>query len=356
LLNHPEQPEVIDGVEAYKIHPLVGRQLTHMSTDLRDLEATKSVADADQQKLADVRGEATTYMNQGVAVKRDMARTEAAIHRTQKTLAKFKGEDGRIEHEHDKLMTTLKGIMEPKINAAEGRVSKRTQDASDVQQKLSVWEERQKKYKAAAMMKLRERRSTAEGLNLADESFAKAQQEQQVAEESYDKARKEASQQVEAYRYVETRFQAVETQLKEKSEEERQDDKSLNKMRGVLQLESEKVNQASTFKQARLKQQIQDTEKQIEQAQSQHKVLRGRYDEWRVAERERADVVAQRKQAYTAALDSYKEKHADVLDKAESNAARTATHDANWGQGGGDWAWSDDDGNDPQGEEVHLSD
>lgn len=354
MLEHPEQPEVVNGVEAYKIHPLVGRQLTHMSSDLRDLEVTKSAADSDQQKLAEVRDEATMYMNRGVELKREMARTEAAMHRTQKTMAKLKDEDGDIGREHDKLMSTLKGVMEPKIGAAEGRVAKRTEDISEVQQKLDVWEERQKKYKAAAMVKLEERRGTAEGLRLADDSLAKAQQEQQVAEESYERARKEASQEVEAYRYVETRLQAVESQLKEKSQEVQQDEKSLNKIRGVLQLESVKVDQASAFKQAHLKQRIEDTEKQVEEAQSQEKVLKHRYDEWREAERERAAVVAQRKEAYTAALDSYKDKHADVLEKAESNAAHTATHDADW-TGGDDWAWSDDDGSDPQGEEVQLS-
>merc|ERR1719329_1139801 len=117
------------------------------------------------------------YMNQGVELKRDMARTEAAMHRTQKTLAKLKGENGDIKREHDKLMSTLKNVMEPKISAAEGRVAKRTEDISGVRQKFNVWEDRQKKYKAAAMMKLEERRGTAEGLRLADDSLAKAQQE-----------------------------------------------------------------------------------------------------------------------------------------------------------------------------------
>lgn len=354
LLTHPEVPDVVDGVESYKIHPLVGHALNKMTGDLGDLAAAKSVAESDQQKLADVKGEASSQMGQGATIKRSMASTEALIHKYQAKLRTLGGQGVRIEDDKAQLERTLRDVMEPKIHNAETRVEKRRKGTEELQHKVDAWGEKQREYKANAMKRLEERRSGADELKAADEAAVKAQQEQAVAEEEYEKSRKEASRSVEEFRYVETRYKAAEDKVKEFEPEVAQEEKSLGHMKTVLQFEAHRIDEAEVAKKARLAELVKATEKQEEDQEHEMSLLKTRYSDWRESEKERAAVVAQRKSAYDSALGAYQDRHADVFAKAETNAAQRANKDADWGWD--DWAWSGGaNPSDAQDEEVSLS-
>lgn len=351
LLDHPEVPEVVEGVEEYKIHPLVGHQLNKMGADLQDLEAAKGTAEVDQQKLSDVQDEAAKHMSQGASLKRDIARSEAAARKEERKLKKVQGESVRIENDMKQLEQTLQNSMDPKIHAAEMRYYKRKKLAEIQAQKRDAWATKQEEYKAAAMRRLQDRRASADGLKAADEALVRAQQEQKASEEQYEEARKVASRSVEEFRYVEAKYQGAESKVKELEPEILAEEKSLNKMRNVLSLEAERIKQAEAQKEEQLKRVAEQEEKDHLAAERQVFFLKKRYADWRESEQERAAVISQRKQAYQAALDSYQDKHADVYNKASTQAAAQANRD-------GDWAdnedWASPGSSDPQDEEVHF--
>jgi len=263
LLDHPEVPEVVEGVEEYKIHPLVGRQLNKMNSDLQDLEAAKGTAEVDQQKLADVQDEAAKHMSQGASLKRDIARAQAAANKEERKLKRIQGESVRIENDGKQLEHTLQNSMDPKIHAAEVRYYKRKKLSEGQSAKRDVWATKQEEYKAAAVRRLQDRRASADGLKAADEALVRAQQEQKVSEEQYEEARKVASRSVEEYRYVETKFQGAESKVKELQPEIVAEEKSLNKMRNVLKLESERIEQAEAQKEEQLKHVAEQEERTI---------------------------------------------------------------------------------------------
>jgi hypothetical protein len=96
-----------------------------------------------------------------------------------------------------------------------------------------------------------------------------------------------------------------------------------------------------------------NVEKQHEEKDNELLLLNQKYKEWQNEEQERASVIAQRSEAYNNAVGAYQEKRSDVYNRAESNAARRANQDSDWGWD--DWAWGGDIA-DPQSEEVHISD
>merc|ERR1719456_2231384 len=101
-------------------------------------------------------------------------------------------------------------------------------------------------------------------------------------------------------------------------------------MRNVLHLEAERIKQAEAQKEEQLKRVAEQEEKDHLAAERQVFFLKKRYADWRESEQERAAVISQRKNAYQAALDSYQDKHADVYNKASTEAASRAIHDADW--------------------------
>jgi len=351
LLNHPEVPEEVEGVEQYKIHPLVSRQLSKMNGDLQDLDAAKGTAEVDQQKLSDVQDEAAKHMSQGAALKRDIARAQAAANKEERKLKMIQGRSVRIENDSKQLEQTLQNSMDPKIHAAEMRYYKRKQAAQVETSKLDAWATKQEEYKAAAMRRLQDRRASADGLKAADEALVRAQQEQKVSEEQYEEARKVASRSVEEYRYVETKFQGAESKVKDLEPEIVAEEKSLSKMRNVLKLEAERIEQAKLQKEEQLKHVAEQEEKDHLAAERQVFFLKKRYADWREAEQERAAVISQRKQAYAAALESYQDKHSEVYQKAATSAAARANQDADWADGDD---WASPGSSDPQEEEVHF--
>jgi len=351
LLEHPEVPDVVEGVEEYKIHPLVGRQLSKMNDDLQDLNAAKGTAEVDQQKLSDVQDEAAKHMSQGASLKRDIARAQAAANKEERKLKRIQGESVRIESDSKQLEETLQNSMDPKIHAAEMRYYKHKKMAEAQTSKLDAWATKQEEYKASAMRRLQDRRASADGLKAADDALVRAQQEQKASEEQYEGARKVASRAVEEYRYVETKFQGEESKVKDLQPEIVAEEKSLNKMRNVLKLEAERVEQAKIQKEEQLKHVAEQEEKDHLAAERQVFFLKKRYADWREAEQERAAVISQRKQAYAAALESYQDKHSDVYQKASMNAAARANHDADWAD---DEDWASPGSADQQEEEVHF--
>lgn len=351
LLEHPEVPTEVDGVEEYKIHPLVGRQLSKMNGDLQDLEAAKGTAEVDQQKLSDVQDEAAKHMSQGAALQRDIARAQATSKKEERKLKRIQGEGVRIENDSKQLEETLQNAMDPKIHATEMRYYKRKKLAEAQASKLDAWATKQEEYKASAMRRLEDRRASADGLKAADEALVRAQQEQKASEEQYEEARKVASRSVEEYRYVETKFQGAESKVKDLEPEIMAEQKSMNKMREVLKLESERIRQAEAQKEEQLKHVAEQEEKEHLVAERQVFFLKKRYADWREAEQERAAVISQRKEAYAAALESYQDKHSDVYQKASTKAAANANQDSDWADADD---WASPGSADPQDEEVHF--
>lgn len=353
LLSHPEVPEVTDGVPAYKIHPLVGHVLTKMDGDIRDLEAAKGLADKDQEKLGVVSAEAAAHMSEGVTLKRSIIKTQAAEKTLEKKFETLRREEARIEKNKEKLHRTLTHVMEPKIRAAENRLAAKKKTVRKMKDTYATWFNKRDEYKKHAMEELQARKDAADSLKAADEALADAQKEENIARERYERKRRLAGEGVQQYRYVETRFQGASSQLKEVEPEIVREEKGIDKMRKVLNLEAKRIEDAEVRQKLQLKRVLDGIEKQHEGKDREMFFLHKRYSDWQHAEQDRAAVVAQRKEAYRQADAAYKEKRSEVYKKAEGNAVSKANKDADFDWG--DWAWSGDGMSDPQDEQVHLT-
>jgi chromosome segregation ATPase len=326
--------------------------MARMDSDLADLKAAKSLAEQDQAKLSDVRADATAHMNQGVAFKRKIQQTMAQERMLDEKMHKLQKEDEKRRKNNERLRHTLQKVMEPKIQAAEKRLTTKTELFEKVAKQHEIWKEREQEYRKSALARLEERKEAEETLKASNEALAEAQREQQAADDRFQKTKQTAGESVEQYRYVETRFQAVDSRINELGPEVEREKKGLAKLHNVLEKENKKMETAEERQKQQLERMESNVEKQHEEKDKELLLLNQKYREWQNEEQERASVIAQRSEAYSNAVDAYQEKRSDVYNKAESNAAKRANQDSDWGWD--DWAWGGDIA-DPQSEEVHIS-
>jgi hypothetical protein len=128
---------------------------------------------------------------------------------------KFQKEEDKMHKNNDRLRLTIQKVMEPKMQAAEKRMTAKMELFEKVEKQHKTWEEREQEYRKNALARLEERKEAEETFRASSEALAEAQREQQVADERFQKTKQTAGESVEQYRYVETRFQAVDSRMNE---------------------------------------------------------------------------------------------------------------------------------------------
>merc|ERR1719272_2109432 len=190
---------------------------------------------------------------------------------------------------------TLRDIMDPKVKAAEHRLEVKRAVMAKRQQEVDEWTEKSKDYKGHALAELEERKEAASELKDADEVLAKAQREAARARDRYETKRLTASEGVQQYRYVETRFRGVKSKFEEAKPEVAREERGFAKMQDVQAMEVRRIDEAERRQKERLSQFRSDIEKRREGEDKQLLYLHQRYAAWQQTEKERASVVAQRK-------------------------------------------------------------
>lgn len=310
--------------------PSVEKALSGMSGDLQNLKEKQVAAKETRSQLEGSVGEVVHHMNDAVSIKHEIAKKEAQIREEKRKLLGLEREADHIEATHKSLVSSLHRVLEPKLMFAKARFERKEMILQKEQEAIKGWQEKKDKIHAHALELLEAKKVAHEAELAAEEKIAEAKKEAESAHSKYEYARQKTSQEVQSYRYAETRLKAEIAHEKGTEEAASAAKESVEKLGKVLEVESEKVEESMEVN----KNQIHDRMRQAEafRAKTEEEVveLQRKYREWQERQKARASEVIKKAEDTAAASEAYADRQKQVLDTAQGKVVHDAVAKSDW--------------------------
>lgn len=317
-------------------HPSVEKVLDGMGGDLQALKERQLAAKETRGQLEGKVAETMKHMNDAVSIKRAINHKEAEILKEQNRLMSLEREAKHIEETHASLVNSLHRVLEPKLMFARDRLRKKAMVFDREQQVAKGWEQKRDQLHDHAIEMLKEKKVAHAGLLEAEQQVAQAKRAEGVARIKYEHERQRVGDEIQSFRYSETRLKAEVAHEKSAEEAALAAKESVSKLAKVLEVESEKVEESSEVSKNRVHHKMQEIEASRERSRTELESLRQRYREWQDSQRERAAEVVRKSQDTAVAAQAYADRQKQVLDSAQKEVARAAESRSDWA--GETWA------------------
>lgn len=332
-----------------RTHPIVSHTLEHSMEDrivnLNDRAEARKEA---QQRLASASNEALARMNDAVALQRTIKMEEAEIRMQDSKLQGLEEEEASSKRRHDELIAKVRAIVEPRVLNMEERVEQRKEALEKAQADVKEWTNLIEKYKSSAVGRLEDRNHLKKQLQDAEDALDKAQQAEAYTTKMYQKAKNTASREVEIYKYAYAHFEAKRAHMEAQQDATNRETTSLEKMRSILKMQEHRIDSALDARKDHLQQEVRQTSQARDAAAHALQLEKKQFAGWKVAQRERVEDEAKKREEYEAANKAFTDERAQTLNNANAQAGRAAENSNDWAWD--DWAW-DGSGGDPDGEE-----
>lgn len=323
-------------------HPSVEKALDGMSGDLQSLKEKQMVAKQDRAELEGKVSEVVHHMNDAMSIKHAISQKEAALRIQKNKIRALEREVKHLDQTHGSLVNSLHRVLEPKLMFAASRLEKKERVAEKEAQAANGWKEKKEQLHIHALQLIKEKNAAHQSLLEAQAEVARAKQREELADKRYRSERQDTSREVASYRYAETRFKAEITHEEAAERQAVAAKRSVEKLRNVMQVESEKVEMSIAASKQRLERKMRELEAVREHAGHELDDLQQRYSEWQASQRERAAEVVKKSEDTAAASEAFAVGQKQVLDSAQSKVAKEAESKSDWAWQGGDF--SNDDG------------
>lgn len=315
-------------------HPSVAEKLGHMEQQIHDLTGRKQAAAMARSRLEDDVNKAVFHMNEAVGIKRELARTEAAVRSEVVKLKKLEDDRLRLDRTHGHLVSSLHHIMEPKIQFAETRLKQKQHALHDLEEKAEKWEAEEKKFHTASLAVLEQRRLNKARYETAEETVKKARHDRDVAKKDLEAAKHSVAFNVEGYRFAQAHARAAASEEKRGEETLKDAKHSLKRLDGILNMEQRRVDESMALGKDRVQGKIRELETTKEKTQVKLAKLSKEYRAWQEQQKTWAREVSARKKVTRETSRDYAEHQQAVLDAAQAKVAYDAESDS-------DWAWDE---------------
>lgn len=317
-------------------HPSVEKALDGMAGDLETLKEKKEAAKEVRAELEGRMTDAVQHMNDGNAIRRAMAKHETQLRMENGKLQALKNDADRLGQTQESLMSSLKRMLEPKIVFARERFEKKEKILRKEEAAAMAWKMKKDQLKESAMELINQKKKSQQILLEAEEAVAQAKRKAEVARMKYDRDRTNTGEQVQSYRYAETRYKAEAQHEQAAKAAAMAARESVHKLYNVEHEEQEKVDRSILFRKERLRRKIREVEEL--RAKSRHELtdLEQHYREWQENQRERNADVVKKSQETAAASVAYASRQQQVLDAAQAKVTREAEGASDWDAWGGD--------------------
>jgi len=320
-------------------HPSVEKALDGMGGELQDLKVKQLTAKQTRGELEGKVSEAVRHMNDAMAIKHAISKKEAQLRVAQSKLESLEREASHIDGTHASLVSSLHRVLEPKLESARMRLEKKEILLKRETEATSGWKQKKEQIHEHALEFLKEKKMAQQSLLEAEKQVALAKKEEEVAQKRYDDERKRTAQEVQSFRYAETREKAEITHEKAAEEAARDARESVKKLSKVLEVEAEKVEESMQVHKTRIRQRMQEIEAEREKTRHELVNLQQQYREWQDMQRQRAAEVVRKAQDTAMTAEAYADQQKHVLDSAQQKVAQDA-------EGKSDWAWESGFSND----------
>jgi len=248
----------------------------------------------------------------------------------------LKVDEGRLEETRGSLVSSLKRMLEPKIMFAREREQKKLAVLHKEEEAARAWKTKRDSLKVSAMELIKQKKVSYQGLLDAEEEVARAQKKAEMARIAYEHDRTTTGEQVQSYRYAETRYNA-EAQHEQAAKAAALAAKhSVENLYNVEHVEKEKVDQSILYRKDRLRKKIHEVEEVRNKAHRELKELEQKYHEWQENQRERTAEVVKKSQETAEAQAAFAARQQQVLDVAQAKVTRDAQGPGDWDGWGGD--------------------
>lgn len=320
-------------------HPAVERALSSMGDEMQEWRVRKQAASDARKRLQGIVSDAASHMNDLPEKVVDIAEQEARINATQNKLHSLEAHEKSLEGTHDQLITSLHRIMDPKVESAEERLGRKQGIVQKMREEVETWQEKDARYKAAAIQLLEDRKVAQQGVVQSEQALADVQRELETAQKNLKSVARQAEEEVEAYRYVKSKYMAVVSKEKLGEEEVGQAESSVRKLRGALDMEQRRIDQAMEIGKGNLQGKIRQLESGAQKTGEDLETMRQEYAKWEQSQRGRAEQVAQAQATTNQLSDAFREQQDQLLDTATDKVAKEAMDSSDWAWG----EWPDDD-------------
>lgn len=308
----------------------VEKALGSMGGDLEELKENQLVAKKTRGELEGKVSEVTRHMNDAMSIKHAIGVKEAEIRRERSKLMGLEREAKHVEETHASLVESLHRVLEPKIMNAQHRLERKEMILEKEHQAVKGWKEKQDQIHAHALQLLEDKKVAKQGFEQAEHEIAEAKKRAEVMESKYKEARQLTGQEIQSYRYAETRVKAEFTHEKAAEEAAEAARESVKKLGNVLQVESQKVEESMDAQKSSIHQRMEKITAAQEGTAQQVINLKQRYHEWQESQRVRAaDVVTKAEETATAA-EAFADRQKQVLDTAEHKVVKDAQAKSDW--------------------------
>merc|ERR1740130_1526581 len=311
-------------------HKSVEKALEGMSGDLTVLKEKQLAAQASRGELEGKVSDVAHHMNDAMSIKHAIGQKEAQLRKDLNKLKGLEREAKHVEKTHESLVTSLHRILEPKLVYAKQRLEKKEMVLQKEQEKAKGWEQKRDTLHDHALETLKEKKVAYASLLQAEERTREAKKGEQISHINYEHQRQKTGQEIQSFRYSETRLKAEVTHEKAAEEATLKAKESVNKLDHVLKVEAEKVDESSEVSKSRISNKIREIERAEEKSKNELAGLQNQYREWQEGQRMRAADVVRKGQDTAIAAQAYAEGQKQVLDTAETKVAREAEINSDW--------------------------
>lgn len=310
--------------------PAVEKALGGMDDDLRALKEKQLVAKQVRGELEGSVAEVTQHMNDAMGIKHAMAKKEAELRIETGKLHKLENDFGRLGQTHDGLVSSLRRMLMPKMMIAKKRFEKKEAFLRKEENNAKAWKDKSEQVKTSAMALVERKKASHKKLLEAEAAVAEARKAEKLARIQYEHDAAQTSEEVQSFRYAETRYKAElhhENLAKAEATRARE---TLDKLHNVFEVEEQKVEQSVGYREHRLRRKMHDLEAARQKSTHDLDELGQKYREWKESQSARAAAVVKKGRETAAASEEYANRQKKVLDAASAKVAREA-------ESGGDW-------------------
>lgn len=301
-----------------------------MGGDLVALKEKQLAAKESRGQLEGKVSEVTRHMNDAMSIKHAIGQKEAEIRRERSKLAGLERESKHIEETHASLVSSLHRVLEPKLMFARTRLERKERVLEKEAQAVKIWKEKQDQIHAHALELLEDKKVTHQGVLQAEQAVVEAKKGEEIARIKYNEARQRTSQEIQSYRYAETRVKAEMTHEKAAEEATVAAKESVKKLGNVLQVESEKVEESMEVSKNQIRHRMEKLEVAREKSEQEVVGLQQRYRDWQESQRVRAAEVVRKAEDTSMAAEAYADNQKQVLDTASNKVVHDAEAKSDW--------------------------
>jgi len=213
---------------------------------------------------------------------------------------------------------------------ARERLGKKEMTLEKEQQAVNSWTQKREQLHDHALEMLKEKKTFHASLLEAEQKVREAKREEEVSRIKYEHERQKTGQEIQSFRYSETRLTAERAHEKAAEEATVAAKESVSKLSNVLSVESEKVEESMEVNKRRIHNKMEEIAGTRQKSEAELVELQHQYREWQESQRVRAAEVVRKSQDTAMAAQAYADRQRQVLDSAQTKVAREAESKSDW--------------------------